>query len=145
MTNLFVVILIGLLGGVAAGLQGPLASMVGKEVGVMGSIFIIHVGGAVASLLFLAWPGAANLSAWRAVPWYALAGGVLGLMLVGALAFCIPRLGAVATISLIIGAQLIVGACLDHFGFLVEQVRVFDASRALGVVVLFLGTWLIVR
>lgn len=145
MTSLIVVVLIGLLGGVAAGLQGPLAGTLSKHVGLMGSIFIVHLGGTLASALFLAWPGAADLTAWRSAPWYALGAGLLGLVLVGALAFCIPRIGAVATITLIIAAQLIVAACLDHFGWLVEAVRTFDASRVLGVVVLFLGTWLIVR
>ena len=97
--------------------------MMGKDVGIMGSIFIVHLGGTLAAAVFLAWPGAADLTAWRSVPWYALAAGVLGLVLIGALSFCIPRIGVVATISLIIGAQLIVGACLDHFGLFVETVR----------------------
>ena len=145
MTGLFIVVSIGLLGGVAAGLQGPLTSLMGKHVGIMGSVFLIHLGGTVASALFLLWPGAADLGAWRQVPWYALSAGVLGLVLLGALSFCIPRLGAVATITLIIGAQLVVGACLDHFGLLVDTVRPFDASRVLGVAILFLGTWLVVR
>ena len=145
MTSLFVVVLIGLLGGVAAGLQGPLASVMGKHVGLMGSIFIVHLGGTIASLLFLAWPGSSNLSAWRSVPWYALAAGVLGLVLIGALTFCIPRIGAAGTISLIIAVQLVVGTCLDHFGWLVETVQPLDASRVVGIVVLFVGAWLVVR
>lgn len=145
MTSLFIVVSIGLLGGVAAGLQGPLTSLMGKEVGVMGSVFIVHLGGTLASALFLMWPGAADLSAWRNVPWYALGAGVLGLVLLGALSFCIPRIGAVATITLIIGIQLVVVAFLDHFGLLVGAVRPFDASKALGVAILLLGTWLVVR
>jgi len=143
--SLLIVIVIGLLGGIAAGLQGPLAGLIGKDVGILGSIFIIHVGGTLCSGLLLLAPGSGSLAGWREVPWYALAGGVLGLVLVGALSFCIPRIGAVATISLIIGSQLVVGACLDHFGIFVEVVRSFDSSRLFGVVVLFLGAWLIVR
>ena len=34
---------------------------------------------------------------------------------------------------------------LDHYGILVDQVRTFDTSRALGVGAVLLGTWLIVR
>lgn len=145
MTSLLIVVSIGLLGGVAAGLQGPLAGLIGKQVGIVGSIFIIHLGGTLCSGLLLLVPGAGGLAGWRSVPWYALAGGTLGLALIGALSFCIPRIGVVATVTLIIGSQLVVGACLDHFGLLVDTVRSFDPSRALGVVILFLGTWLVVR
>ena len=145
MTSLFIVVAIVLVGGVAASLQGPLTSLMGKHVGIMGSVFIIHLGGTIASALFLLWPGASDLSAWRSVPWYALPAGVLGLVLLGALSYSIPRIGVVATITLVIAMQLLVSACLDHFGWLVDSVRPFDGSRALGVVILFLGAWLVVR
>ncbi len=145
MTGWALVIAIGLLGGVAAGLQGPLASVMGKEVGIMGSVFIIHLGGTIASALFLLSPRWAHLGAWREVPWYALASGVLGLALIGALTYSIPRLGVASTLTLIIVAQLTVGATLDHLGVLVEQARAFEPSRALGLGVLLLGTWLVVR
>ena len=145
MTHILIVVSVGLLGGIAAGLQGPLAGMIGKEVGIAGSIFIIHLGGTLCSALLLLMPGVGGLAGWRSVPWYALAGGVLGLVLIGALSFCIPRIGVVATITLIIATQLMVGAGLDHFGIFVDTVRSFDVTRALGVVVLFLGTWLVVR
>ena len=145
MSGLLIVLSFGFLGGVAAGLQGPLASVMARQVGIMGSIFIIHVGGAAAAALFLVIPGAATLSGWRHVPWYALSAGVLGLILVGALSFCIPRVGAAATITLIIVAQLTVGALLDHFGLLVETARTLDPSRVAGLLVLLIGTWLVVR
>ncbi len=145
MSSLFIVVSIGLLGGVAAALQGSLSGLMGKELGVLGSIFIIHLGGTLASGLLFLWPGAGSLAGWREVPWYALAGGLLGLVLVGALGFCVPRIGAGATFSLIIGSQLLVGVCLDHFGVLVAATRSIDASRGLGVLVLFFGVWLVVR
>lgn len=145
MAALVVVIAIGLLGGIAAGIQGPLASTMARQVGIMGSVFIIHLGGMVASVPFLFSQRSATLSGWRSVPWYALSAGVLGLFLVGALSYCIPRIGAAGTITLIIVMQLAVGALLDHTGLLVEQVRSFDASRAMGFVVLLIGTWLVVK
>ncbi len=145
MSGLFLVLAIGLLGGIAAGLQGPLASVMAKQVGIMGSIFIIHLGGTVAAAAFLGVPRASALAGWRSVPWYALSAGVLGLFLVGALSFCIPRIGVAGAITLIIVAQLAVGALLDHYGLLVEQVRSLDPSRLLGFFVLLVGTWLVVR
>ena len=145
MTAFMIVIALGVLGGFAAGLQGPLASLMAKDVGTWGSVFLIHLGGLVGSSVILLWPGASRLNAWRDVPWYALIAGLLGLILLGALTFCIPRLGVAATMTLIILGQLAVAAVLDHFGIFVESVRSFDLSRLAGMVVLLIGTWLMVR
>ncbi len=145
MGALFIVIAVGLAGGVAAGLQGPLASVMGRHVGVMGSVFIIHVGGSLAAACFLWVPGASHLGAWRSVPWYALTAGWLGLLLVGAFVYCVPRIGAAATMTLIICLQLTAGLLLDHFGLLVEHSRSLNPSRLLGVGILMFGTWLVVR
>ncbi len=145
MTTWWYVIGVGLLGGVAAGFQGPLASVMGRHIGMMGSIFVIHVGGALAAACLLVVPGWSDLSAWRSVPWYALGAGVLGLLLVGAFTFCVPRIGAGSTFTLIIVAQLTVGAFLDHFGIFVEQVKPFDLTRLAGIVILLFGTWIVVR
>jgi uncharacterized membrane protein YdcZ (DUF606 family) len=41
--------------------------------------------------------------------------------------------------------QLILSILLDHFGLLGTSVRPIDLGRTLGVAVLLLGTWLIVR
>ncbi len=145
MTALMIVIVLGLVGGVAAGLQGPLASLMAKDVGTWGSVFFIHLGGTLGCLLILLVPGSHRLSAWRDVPWYALIAGLLGLVLLSCLTLCIPRLGVATTMTLIIVGQLAVAACLDHFGIFVDAVRSFDLSRLAGMVVLLIGTWLMVR
>ncbi len=51
MQSLIVIILIGLAGGIAVGLQSPLSSMISQRLGVMESVFIIHLGGALAALI----------------------------------------------------------------------------------------------
>lgn len=145
MTALMIVIVVGLVGGLAAGLQGPLASLMAKNVGTWGSVFLIHVGGALGCLLILAIPGSHRLSAWRDVPWYALIAGLLGLVLLSALTFCIPRQGVATTMTLIIFGQLGVAAFLDHYGIFVDDVRPFDLSRLAGLAVLMVGVWLMVR
>ncbi|HEX7586908.1 MAG TPA: DMT family transporter, partial [Anaerolineae bacterium] len=80
MENLIPVLLIGLAGGVAVGLQGPLTSLMSQRIGTMESVFVIHLGGAIlAGAIVLGMQGG-NLGAWRTVPWYALAAGALGLV-----------------------------------------------------------------
>ncbi len=145
MTTLMIVIVLGMVGGCAAGLQGPLASLMAKDVGTWGAVFVIHLGGMLGCLLILLVPGSHRLGAWRAVPWYALIAGLLGLVLLSALTFCIPRRGVATTMTLVIVGQLGVAACLDHFGIFVEDMRSLDSSRTAGLVVLMIGTWLMVR
>jgi transporter family-2 protein len=145
MQTLILAVIIGLLGGVAVGLQGPLTSLMSQYVGTMESVFIIHFGGAAMAGALLLVTGGGNLGAWRSVPWYALCAGVLGLVILSAVSYTIPRIGAATTVTLIVTAQLILSTLLDHFGLLGTSVRPIDLPRVAGVAVLFLGTWLIVR
>ncbi len=144
--TLLAVVMVGLMGGVAAGFQAPLAGILGRHVGIAGSIFVVHIVGTVCAAALLLLPGASSILAhWRNVPWYALLTGTLGILLVGTVTFCVPRIGAASTITLMIVGNLCIGAMLDHYGVLVDQVRTFDTSRALGVGAVLIGTWLIVR
>ena len=145
MQTLILAVIIGLAGGVAVGLQGPLTSLMSQHIGTMGSVFIVHLGGAVAAGVLLLVIGGGNLGAWRSVPWYALGAGLLGLVILSAVSYTIPRIGAATTVTLIVAAQLILSALLDHFGLLGTSVRPLDLTRVVGIAVLFFGTWLMVR
>ncbi len=145
MENLFLVLAVGLAGGVAVGLQGPLTSMMSERLGTMESIFIVHLGGAILAGLPLLVARGGNLGAWRSVPWYALAAGALGLVVLGGVSYTIPRIGVATTVTLIVVAELITGALLDHFGLLGATVRLLDPARVIGILILFAGTWLIMR
>ena len=116
-----------------------------QRIGTMGSVFIIHLGGAVIAGVLLLVLGAGNLGAWRRVPWYALIAGVFGVIVISAVSYTIPRIGAAVTVTLIITAELILSTLLDHFGLLGTSVRPFDLPRVAGIAVLLVGTWLIVR
>ncbi len=141
----FLPVIISLLGGVAVGLQNPLASLMGQRIGILQGTFIIHLGGTiVAGGLLLSVPGG-NLAAWRSVPWYALGTGALGVTLVSAVSFAIPRIGVAATVGLVVATQIGLAAWLDHYGLLGLDVRLFDTSRFIGLVLLMLGAWLVLR
>jgi transporter family-2 protein len=139
------VIVLGLAGGIAVGVQGPLGSMIAQRLGILESVFIVHIGGATAALLPLLIYGGGNLADWRSVPWYALAAGVLGIIVVGSLSYVIPHVGAAASTTIFVAGQLFVGAFLDHYGLLGAAVRPFDLQRAIGLLIVFVGVWLTVR
>jgi transporter family-2 protein len=142
---ILLVILIGLIGGVAVGFQAPLANLISLRLGMFESVFIIHLGGAIAGLAPLIYFGGGNITAWQTVPWYALAAGSLGVVVIGAISYTIPHIGAAPTIVLVVVGQLVVGIYLDHFGLLGMAVRPLDIGRGLGIVVVLMGVWLLVR
>jgi len=145
MQALIPVLLIGLISGVAVGLQSPLASMITQRLGMAESIFIIHIGGAILIAIPLIFLGGGNLGSWRSLPWYAVLAGSMGLIVVGGVSFMIPRVGVATSITLIIAGQLLISSVLDHYGLLGVQTRPMNVPRILGLLVVFLGAWLTVR
>jgi transporter family-2 protein len=144
MESVFLIILIGLAGGLAVGLQGPLASMLTQKMGVLESVFIVHLGGALIALIPMFILGS-RLGEWRSVPWYAFGTGIFGLVVIGAISYMIPRVGAAAAVTTLVAGQLLLSAALDHFGWLGAAERALDAPRLFGLAVVFAGVWLTVR
>ena len=145
MDSVFLIILVGLAGGIAVGLQSPLASMLSQRLGMLESIFIVHLGGAILSLLPLVFLSGGRLGQWRSVPWYALGAGFFGLVVIAAVSFTIPRVGVAAAITTVVAGQILMSAVLDHFGWLGATIRPLDVPRLLGLAVVMLGVWLTVR
>jgi transporter family-2 protein len=138
-------LLIGLLGGIAVGIQGPIVTAMGQRVGGASGSLIVHISGALFSALLLASRGGENITAIRSLPWYMLAAGGFGLLLYLTLNHTIPRLGAAPALVLIIVGQLTLGMIIDHFGWLGVPQRPIDLTRLLAAGLLFLGGWLMVR
>src|SRR5512138_2874490 len=132
MESILLIILIGLAGGIAVGLQSPMASMITQRLGVLESVFIVHIGGALLALLPLLFYGGGKLAQWKAVPWYTLFAGIFGLVVIGAISYMIPRIGVAGSIVTIVAGQLLVGMILDHFGWLGAMERALDPTRAVG-------------
>ena len=144
MDTLLLIILIGLAGGVAVGLQSPLASMISQRLGVFESVFIVHLGGALIALIPLLIYGS-KLAQWRSLPWYALGAGLFGLIVIGAISYMIPRVGVAASITTVVAGQLLVGTILDQYGWLGAAVKPLDVTRVIGLAVVLIGVWLTVK
>jgi len=138
-------ILIGLVGGVAVGFQGPIAGAMGQRIGGAASSLIIHIGGAIFSALLLAFRRGENIQAWRSLPWYMLIAGIFGLILYQTINVTLPRLGSTMMVTLIIIGQLGTGVLIDHFGWLGVPVNPISLSRAAGLLLLLAGGYLISR
>ncbi len=145
MTALLLALGIAFIGGLAIGLQSPLASLMSGRIGSLESAFIVHLGGALIASVPLLIMGGGHLSKLREVPSYALLSGGLGLVLIAAISYSIPRIGLANTVAPLIAAQLVMGMVIDHFGLFGLEVRLLNPVRIVGMVLLFGGVWLVTK
>ena len=145
MTALLLALAIALIGGLAIGLQSPLVSLMSERIGGLESAFVVHLGGALIASVPLLVMGRGHFSNIREVPSYALLSGGLGLILIVAISYSIPRIGLANTVAPLIVAQLVAATVIDHFGLLGLEVRLLNPVRAMGIGLLFAGVWLVTR
>jgi transporter family-2 protein len=145
MSQYVAVLLVALLGGLAAVVQAQLNGVMDKGMGTFESVFVTYsVGGIVIALIMLLLRGG-NLSALRTLPWYVIFAGLCGLVIIGSISFTVPRLGLVATVTLLIASQFAFGALIDHYGLLGAEIRPLTLQKVAGVLILLGGVWLVVR
>jgi bacterial/archaeal transporter family-2 protein len=145
MANLILMVLLGVLGGVAVGVQGPIVSQMSQRIGTMAGSFIVHVSGAILSGVLLLALGGENIRNWRSLSWYMLISGSFGVILYLTLNQTMPRLGATTALALIIIGQLAMGILIDQFGLFGVAVRPVDLVRLVGAGLLIAGGYLIIR
>jgi transporter family-2 protein len=92
------------------------------------------------ALLLVLRSGVGNLGdAFRAPWWYWVGGGGMGALVVFTITFCAPRIGATATIGILIAGPLAMGVVIDRFGlFGVDEVEL-SWPRLVGVLLLGIG------
>jgi len=138
-------IIVAVIGGISVAFQAQMMGLLSKSIGTVEGVFVTYAGGGLLISLVLIFMRGGNLGAWQSVPWYAYTSGALGLIIVGTIGYSAPRLGLVATFTIIVSSQYIVAALIDHFGFLGATIRPLDVSRMLGISLLLAGVWLTVR
>lgn len=142
--SIFVVVLVGVLGGLAGALQSQFLGVMEQRVGTLASTFVTYGGGGLAiGLLMLAF-GGGRFGDLKELPWWVFTAGLMGLVIVATLGITVDNLGLGAGLTLFTAATLIIGAVIEHFGFFVEA-RPIDLARSLGIGLVILGTWLVVK
>ena len=145
MIQFIIQVLVAIIGGIASGIQAPLAGVMGQRVGDMTSVFFTYVGGGIVIALITLLSGGGQISAWRSLPWYVFLAGPLGLMVIGSFSYTVPRLGAASATTIFILASLACSAIIDHFGWFDVPIRTMDLPRLGGMLALIIGTWLVIR
>jgi transporter family-2 protein len=137
--------MIAAIGGVAVACQGQLIGIIDKNIGTLESVFITYGGGGlIIGMIMLVLRGG-NLSSLQTIPTYTLLVGPLGLILIAAIGYSVPRLGLVTAFTIIVAAQFIIAAVIDHYGFLGAEMRQINISRMFGICIMLVGIWLTVR
>jgi transporter family-2 protein len=144
-SNLLLLSGVAVIGGIAVALQAQLMALLDRGMGTLESVFITYGGGGLLIGLTMLFLRGGNLSIWHTIPWYAYLSGAAGLIIVASIGFSVPRLGLVTAFTLLVAAQFIVGALLDHFGLLGAEVRELDPRKIAGMLIMLLGVWLTVR
>ena len=145
MGNPALLIVVTVVGGIAVALQAQMMGLLDKSIGTLEGVFITYAGGGLLIGLIMVFMRGGNLGAWQSVPWYAYTSGALGLVIVGAIGYSAPRMGLVATFTIIVSCQFVAAALIDHFGLLGATIRPLDLSRLLGMSLLLAGIWLTIR
>ena len=141
----FLVILLGIFGGVSVGLQTPIVGMMGKRIGANASTFVVHVSGSIITGLALLLSGGEKIREWRTLPWYMLGSGIFGFVLFYTIGKTIPKLGASSAITLIIVGQLIAGMVIDQFGLFEAVQRSIDPTKIIAALMLIGGGYLMLK
>ena len=145
MASLIPVIIIATIGGIAITVQAQFLGLMDKNIVTLESMFITYGSGGLLIGLAMLMNRGGNFSNWGSVPWYSYTAGVLGLIIIGTIGYSTPRLGLVTTLTILVASQFIVGALLDHFGILGADLRPLTLTRLVGIGVMLLGVWLIIR
>lgn len=145
MTNFIIVLMVATLCGIAVTLQSAFMGTMTRAIGTLESVLITYGSGAIVIALIMFVARGGNLGAWRDVPPYTLTAGLLGLVIVGSIGFATARQGLIVTFAVILVAQYTTAALLDHFGLFGVMLRPLSGQRAMGILLLLAGAWLVLR
>ena len=141
----FAVLLMAIVGGCIA-LQAPINAGLGKSTGSFAAATISFAVGTLLLAGIVTLSGrAGGIGEVAHVEWYYLLGGVLGAAYVFSALVLVDEIGAGGVAAATVTGQLTTSVFLDRIGFLGLDQEPLTLGRMLGVVLLLVGTYLVVR
>jgi bacterial/archaeal transporter family-2 protein len=133
-------------GGMLA-LQGPINSHLGKTIGNQQAAFFSFATGTIilAVIAGLVRGGYGQIGEAKSLAPQYLIGGALGACYVSTVIVTVRTLGAGGIVAATIAGQLTMGVIIDQFGLLGLDKDPISLSKAIGVLLLAVGTLLVVR
>ncbi|AHF06712.1 DMT family transporter [Desulfitobacterium metallireducens] len=136
--------LIAAVSGIAMAIQGSLNSVLQQKTHLLAATFAVHlIGVIVAFITVLVFRVPIIQYNWVSIPWYLYLGGVLSVLIIGLVAFSIPKIGVCnATTAIIIG-QVGAAIIIDHFGWLGVERLPWNPWQILGLILFAAGAKLL--
>lgn len=140
-------VLLTAIGGGLVALQAPINSTLGRSVGTFQAAFVSFTIGTLllAVIASVAKGGLGQVAEVRHLSWYYLTGGLLGAAYVTTVLVTVRTLGAGGAVAATIAGQLSMSVAIDHFGWLGVDRDPVNALKLVGVALLAVGTFLVVR
>ena len=138
---------LGVLAGGMIAVQSVLNATLGQRAGNFGSVLILTVVSiACLLLIILLFPRTARF---QSLPgpseWYLYLGGALGVAILAAPIFLVPRLGTTSTSVALVFGQLLMALLIDHLGLFSSPQIGATLPRILGVALVAAGAILVSR
>lgn len=135
--------------GVAAAMQAPVNAALARRSSVPQAVVISFavsfIVGAVALILVALTNGKIAPTGLRGTPWWQFTGGLMGAAIVFSATAFVPRLGALGAVAALVTGQFLGGALIDRFGLVGMPMVQLTWSRLVGLGLLSLGGFLVVR
>jgi bacterial/archaeal transporter family-2 protein len=133
-------------GGLVA-LQAPINSMLGKTIGTLAAASVSFVIGTIAlvGITLVFGEGFGEVGQAGGLAWYYLTGGLLGACYVTTVLVSVRTLGAGGVTAATITGQLTASVIVDQLGILGLEERALTPLRVIGIALLAVGTFLVVR
>ncbi len=137
----FIYLSVAALSGAAMALQGTVNTALGKIVGTWESTLVVHMIGALASLLIIVVLGVGfgNLNKITEVPWYSYLGGILNVVIIYAVVRAMSQVGVGNATTAIVTAQLLTALMIDCTGAFGMKQYSFHYRDVIGVALLAIG------
>ena len=139
------VLLTALAGGLVA-MQAPINAGLGRATGGLAAALVsFSVGTLILAGIVIVSGKAGGLESTFDVSWYYLLGGLLGAAYVTNALIAVPAIGAGGVAAATVTGQLTAAVAIDRLGLFGLDKVPLSPGRAVGVVLLLAGTFLIVR
>lgn len=135
--------LISLMAGILSGLQGVFNNQIGKDWNLPTMILAVSLVQSALAFIWLQWNGSFRLSVF--LQWRVFIAGILGVVIMAAIAWSISNVGALLAFALVIFGQLLFSTFVDSFGLLGMVQKLMTPMRATSLGLIGLGTLLLLR
>jgi transporter family-2 protein len=131
--------------GALVAMQPPINSKLGSAIGNFAAATLSFMVGTLALLAVTVAVGGYHLGELRHVPWWYFVGGFIGAVFVASSLITVRTLGAGGVVAATIAGQLTFSVVIDRFGLLGLEQKPLTLARVVGVLMLALGVYLIIR